>query len=221
MDVLRVFVQYGAASRSILTVQDVAVMKCISQDANSMVKLYIDDVKGAMKSIVDNTALTLGIPCKEKHVINMEMLVKQVLTVRRLYGNKQHKTKFLQVLDNFTRHILSNIWTEPLAMLSKEKQTETIHLLLRCFAQDNPEQNVLTIYVLMCFIFKVIKSNKTIIYDKDKCVFAHSKIKRIIIDKCIELTSVLREEVSSYPFMFTDRVIRRVGDVKRLVSSLL
>lgn len=221
MDVLRVFVQYCAVSKSILTMQDVAILQCLSQDTKSMVKLYIDDVDGGRKFIVESTASTLGLPCEYKHIINLEELVKQLLTIQRLYGNQRHKDKFLNVLDSFTRHIVSTIWTEPIEMLSKDKQTGTIHFLLCSIHKGKSDQNVILIYILMCFIFKVINSNKTIVHDKNKSLFAYPTIQHIIIDKCIELTKSLREEITSYPFMFIDRVIRRVGDVKRLVSSLL
>lgn len=220
MDALSVFVQYCATSGSILTIQDVAVLHCLSHNVNDMVKMYIDDVKGVRKTILDNTASTLGLAYKEEHVVDIEMLIKHILMIQRLYGDKRQKQKFLQALDNFTRHIVSNIWTEPLAMLSTKKQRGTMYLLMRGVNQDTPEQNIIIVYVLMCFIYKFINSNKIIIHDKDTCLFAHSKIKRIIIEKCIELSSSLREDISCYPFMFIDRVIRRIGDVKRLVSSL-
>lgn len=215
---LSVFVQYNMVSKCLLDLGDVATLKCVSRETKLIVCKYINE-----QVIIDTNVENLGIQYKQlpiEHVIDMRQFVKQLIATKRLYGNVERRGKFLQLLNNFTGGDVTKVWTEPIAGLSYKKQCDTIYFLLNCIQTDNIQHNIIIIYFLMHFISKLITMNKSIAKDKEKFLLEHLKIQLIIIDKCNEISTTLREEITMYPFAFIDRVIRKVGDVKRLIISL-
>jgi hypothetical protein len=221
-DALTVFVQYATVNKGFINIEDAARLKCVSKDLH----VLFDDTADVL---IETTANELGIPYKMQecsHIVKFDVLFQQLLLIRRLYGDRKKSGKFVEVLNRFTHDIAGSIWTESLMGLSKEKQVVTIRFLIDCNVHTNMpnkdiQQNIILVYLMMTFMLKLLNNNKKTIRDKDKSLFANHHFQDVIINKCIALSSTLREEITSYPYMFVDRVIRRVGEVKRLVQLLL
>lgn len=221
-DALTVFVQYATLNKGFINIEDAARLKCVSKDLHILFDNNAD-------VLIETTADELGIPYKMQkcfHIVKLDVLFQQLLLIRRLYGDRKKSSEFIEVLNRFTHDIAGSIWTESLMGLSKEKQVVTIRFLIDCNVHTNTpdkdlQQNIILVYLMMTFMLKLLNSNKKIIREKDKSLFAHHHFQDVVIHKCIALSSMLREEITSYPYMFVDRVIRRVGDVKRLIQLLL
>ena len=220
MDVLTVVMQYSMVHECKLDMVNIATLKCVSINTKLMVEKYIDET-----IVLDASANTIGIPYKtlpREHAINMNIFLKQLLTTKRLYGKLESndKQKFKTMLNHFTSQGVNNVWSESICGLPLQKQIDTISFLLGCVEKNNIQHNVMIVYFLMQFIFKLINTNKTILKDKEKFLLQNVRLQQIIQNKCNEISTTLREEITMYPFAFVDRVIRKVGEVKRLVLSL-
>lgn len=218
-----ILVQHDSLNMSPLgiNIQDIAVLRCVSRNVLNVVNTYIKDDNQA---VFRNTLCFLNIPCDKldihstSHIIKLGLLVRHLLVFRRLYNDIAKKTKLISTIDSFTKHDVNQLWKKQLNKASKDEQKQTIHLLLYCAQGDNEsnlQQNIIIIYVIMCFISKSYNSMG------HQSLFAHEPIKKIIITKCEELSINLREEITSYPYMFIDRVIRKIGDVRRMVLNTM
>ncbi len=221
-DALAVFVQYSILNKGFINIEDAARLKCVSKDLHSL----FDDTTNVF---METTGDELGITYKMQecpHIIKLDILFQQMLLIRRLYGYRDKASKLVDVLNRFTHNIVGSIWTESFNGLSKDKQIATMKFLLECNQhtkqpQRDVQQNVLIVYLMMSFMLNLLNNNKKNILSREKSLFAHRNFQDVVVNKCIALSTMLREEITSYPYMFIDRVIRRVGDVKRLVQLLL
>lgn len=223
MDVLSIFLQFSVSSKCIVDIQDIAVLRCVSKQTQTFVKIYVDDIENGEWSVIETSNKLLGLPNTKTNkdcVIKIGELTKQLMIIKRLYGQAKHKDKFISVLNHLTKHVISKLWTHSLSELSLQQQKDTINFLLTCIQNENMQQNIIIVYTLMSFICSLTKSKQKVINNRDECIIAYSSLKRIVIKKCLELSSCLREEITSYPYVFVDRVIRKVGEVKRQMVSL-
>lgn len=223
LNAMNVFLQYSLVSKSFVNMQDVSVLKCVSKDTQRMVKEYVDNNTDGKQAVIEVTAGMLGISpnsLARKHIIKTDILFKNLLIIERVYGSKKHKAVLLQTLNNLTGHVVPELWTETLVHVEKQKQMDTIHFLLHSIQDDCLPRNIIIVYILMSFIFKLMNSNKTILFNRNEFALAHTRLQKVVVKKCINLTTLLREEITLYPYMFIDRVLRKLGDVKRAFSSL-
>lgn len=221
MEAITILIQQSGVCNGLLNMQDIAVLHCVSNDIHIVIDTYISNIEQNNLSIVEATAQEFGIPCKNiNHVVNIKLFLRQLLIVRRLYGNEEKGSKLRHALDDFTKNVVGSMWTEPFNPMSKNNQTDTVHFLLQCTQKNCLQQNIIVIYILMYFLSRLFNSKKKDIHDKNNSIFAYTNFRNIVVSKSIELTTTLREEVTGYPFMFIDRTIRKIGEVKRKTLSI-
>ena len=204
-------------------IQDIATLQSVSKEVSLTIKMYVDGVEHVEQKIISKTFEDLNF-CSAKvrleNVINVKCLLHYFIWIKRLYGSNDHSVKLTSVLNKFTHEHSKLIWSEPLKGLSKQKQIDTLDFILQFIDSQDLQQSVMLVFVLMSFICKVISNNKETIKDRKQNVFAHQRIRNIVFEKCKYSINRLREEITAYPFMFTDRVIRKIKEVKRQLSTL-
>jgi hypothetical protein len=216
---LKIMLQHSNACGAVaFNMQDIAALKCVSKELQCLVTKHIDDAL-----LIISTANDVDIPYAKlmsDHCLDTTMLLQQLLIIKRLHGNQAKVQQLVNVLNAFTRDITSGIWTESFKGMSRETQFYTIDFLAHCNCEGNLGHNIVIVYLLMTFMAKFLNNNRAILDDRKQTVFAGQRFRDVMVCKCTHLTSTLREEVTAYPYMFVDRVLRKIGDVRRFVQKL-
>lgn len=222
MDAISILIQQSASCNSLLNLQDVATLHCVSHDVHVMINTYISSIPQNVSNMLETTAKELCIPNKPdlNHVVDVNALLRQLLIVRQLYGNIEKNTKLNCVLDNFTKNEVCNLWTISFEKMTKTNQIDTVQFLLQCIQKNCVQQNIIVIYILMSFLSRLFKNKKKDIHNKNESMFAYTNFRLVVVKKCLEITTTLREEITGYPYVFIDRTIRKIGEVKRITLSV-
>jgi hypothetical protein len=218
MDAIIILVQHSAVCKGLLNMQDVAVLHCVSKTVHVTVDTYISTIE-----VMQTTARELCVHCENIHtdcMIDMNAFLRLLMIVRRLQGDVKQQVKFRDTLDNLTKNATNSLLTQACGNMSKSNQLQTVRFLLECMKTDCLQKNIIIIYILMSFLSQLIKSKKQDILNTDNSIFSNRNFRDIVVLKCLELTRSLREEITLYPYVFIDRTIRKIGEVKRKTLSL-
>lgn len=226
MDVIQIIVQHSTIV-CLMDVADIATLRCVSKSVCEVINVYCNEENEfVQKCTLSSLGLCKLSLTKKVTAIDTNMLVKQCLTLRRMYGRKDLEDKFHVTLNEFTSNSVKKLWkVSNFKNLSKDEQIYCIDLILSLIVPFDYEHhlphNVVIVYILMCFIFKYINNNtSSTLRDKNMSVLAHKTLRRVMCSRCNHITNTLYETVTAYPYLFVNRIIRKCKDVKRLITNL-
>lgn len=237
------FVRIASVQLDMFDMEDVSILKCVSKD----VKTYLESTYQHAEKynrLLSNTFVKLGCPQKykeahesiffeykstnseteeytNKKVLNELLYIQHVLRVNRLYSKaSENKNAFVVYLKDFTLSHVGNLFTG-FKNLTMEQQKQTIRELLIYSKSKYIEVRIMTGFCVYYFICKILKQNGTsFLRNKKQCIFAEPLIKTTVISMSVQLSDVMKEEITCYPYTFTDKYIRLLNETKRLISTI-
>jgi hypothetical protein len=225
MEAIQLIVQHTGLM-PLLNIADIATLRCVSKSVNGMINAYCkDDDEYITHCSLCHLNINMPTTLYKNDVINVKLLLQQCIMIKRLYGNKDLEEKLFETLNTFTRVTVNKLWQVALCGISIVQQTEAMEFVLSCFQnfeyKKNRQQNTIIVYILMCFISRLVaKNNLDDLRNAEKSVLARPYLREIIIAKCKHIVFTLNDGVSSYPYLFINRVIRKCKEVKRKIIEI-
>lgn len=207
--------------------EDVAIMKCVSKEIkNEFDAVYKTDEK--INELCIRTSNNLGCTFEKeltnKPLLNRILYLQYMVQVTRYYNDDTMKSfkkrdKLVLFLNEFTLHNSMKIFTK-FSNISIEEQTSTVTELLNFTNKDNTNMasKVIAIYLIYYFISKLYKKNGNH-FIKRKSILGCNNFRLTCISKCNEVVYSLKNEITLFPYTFTDKVIRLLRETSRSLAQ--
>lgn len=235
-----IFVKHTSLHMNAFDAEDVSTLKCVSSEIKKELDvMYHSDEK--QHEMWQKSLTNLGYVShssskkqsddistdKEKEYIplnalNGKLYIQHACRLHRLYGsdNADKKAKFVAFMKDITLTHTKNMFIS-FNDLTLTQQSRTICELLNLGSSKYIEIRILVTYLTYYFLNKLIKHNSSVyLKNRNKCVLSNSNFRFTVISKANQHVTSLKNEITSYPYTFTEKVIRMLNDTKRLVSEL-
>ena len=209
---------------------DISVLSCVSLDFHRKTSSYFLDNNERALKVFANTMNAIGIKqlsdytnCKVG-MLDICGFISFLCKLKHLYvatpTNKTAKSKFLDNIKLFTREILPKTFIS-LKCMPWEIQIDTIKFLLDLCSSEHHGIQVLCIYTLYYFLHKLCTQNNTKFKENPFCcILGDYRIREQMMKTTHNFSSILKNEVSYYPYAFITKMLKLFDLVKYNLAKL-
>jgi hypothetical protein len=219
---MTVFFQHTLFAET-LGLDDVACLKCVCKGWFTELEHLYKDKEEDLSKI---TAISFGNKKHEvytEHLLNLPVFVKSIKQFQiasRNVDRPNGRAHIVQTTKEFTLRIAKTM-IKDVKETSSLSQKSTFVLLLNLFENTkNSEIRILVVYIMFYYMNKLVKRNSKEFVKQGDCILSSRRFRKVILKKCDELISHMRDEVTCFPYSFMNKVIRVCGETKRLISDI-
>lgn len=216
MEVLTVLLNNAALS-PILAMDDVARLLCVSKEVRNCVfenELHHETNKNVIIATAHCLECIKTQHLLEDHCVNLPFLFRIILQIRTLYGNIKKTKELIDVLEILTGQTAKKIIRLDINTDIKKQET-TLHCLVDIFHKNSTAHNTIVMYVFMNFVKRLVTSS---LPKKKNVILGDRQFRTLIHDRCTANIRQIREQVTSFPFGFLEKVIRQSTETRRSLS---
>lgn len=228
MDPFTIFIKHSCQEMNIYSLEDVARMKCVSKELKiELDAIYTNDdkVNELCKQTSENLGSTAEQEPNNKTLLNRVLYLQYMVQLTRYYNDdimksNKKKEKLVVFLNAFTLRNTMKLFTK-FFDVSIEQQTSTIAELLNFTSKDNKNvvSTVVALYLIYYFISKLFKKNGNH-FIKRKSILGCNNFRFTCISKANEVVHSLKNDITLFPYTFTDKVIRLIRETSRILTQV-
>lgn len=227
MSAFDIFIKASCITLDIFNLTDVVTLMCVSKH----MKTELDSIYGCEKmfdKLIAKEYKAIGCvytkELKEQSVLNEFLYLKNTSRVLRLYtevlATKEKEKVFVQYLKETTLKNIQKVFIG-FKEITLEQQISTTSALLELINSDFVEVRILGVYFLYYFLTRLYKHNdKLFLKDGFKCILGSSRLKKTISKKILNNITDIKDSTTIYPYIFIDKVLRMVMEMRRYLRNL-
>lgn len=227
MDGFIMFIKHSCQEMNIYCLEDIAILKCVSKE----IKTELDEIyKNTEKTneLCKNTLKHLGCSFEKEFsttVLNRVLYLQYMFQLTRYYNDNtikcgKKRDKLVEFLNEFTLNNSMKVFIK-FSKIHIDEQSNTLRELLNF--SDSQNNNIATkvfaIYLIYYFISKLNKKNgMQFIKNSNTCILGCKNFRLTCVLKANEIIQNLKNEITLFPYTFTDKVIRLLRETSRSIS---
>lgn len=230
MDAFMIYIKHSCQEMNIYCLEDIATMKCVSK----VIKTELEEIyqnQEDKNALSQNTIKQLGFvtinDLSKLTLLNRELYLQYMFQVTRYYNDQtmekiQKRDKLVLFLNEFTLHNSMKIFTN-FSNVTIDEQANTVSELLKFADVENKNMadKILAIYLIYYFVSKLYKRNgKRFLKDRNKCILGCNNFRTTCVLKANETIQSLKKEITMFPYIFIDKVIRLLQQTSRNIANL-